>query len=190
MDFKKIAWSLPEDEFNQVYRELDCRATDRPTDLNDKCMERMLAQLDPAAGSLLDVGCGRGHWLSVVGNKRPDLQLTGCDVFEEATINQPFTFKKGSIYQLPFADQSFDIVTCHHTIEHLPDVEKALSELKRICRKQLIIVTPRQRYFYYTLDLHLHFFPEKEYLQQVTGLPDSDCVDCDGDWCLIAATST
>lgn len=190
MDFKKIAWGLTEEEFNRVYRELDCRATDRPTDLNQKSINRMLAKLDPAAGSLLDVGCGRGQWLSIVEKNRKNIQLTGCDVFEEAMHSQPFTYIKGSIYQLPFADQSFDIVTCHHTIEHLPDIEKAVAELKRVCRKQLIIVTPRQRYYYYTLDLHLHFFPEKEYLQQVTGLTESDCVDCDGDWCLIAATAT
>lgn len=190
MDFKKIAWGLTEDEFNRVYRELDCRATDRPTDLNEKCIERMLSNLDASASSLLDVGCGRGHWLSLVRKKRNDLQLTGCDVFEEEIIDRPFTFKQGSIYQLPFADHSFDIVTCHHTIEHLPELEKAISELKRVARKQLIIVTPRQRYYYYTLDLHLHFFPEKEYLQEVTGLTGADCVECDGDWCLIAALKT
>lgn len=186
MDFKKIAWGLTEEEFNSIYRELDCRATDRPTDLNDKCIHRMLDKLHPGAETLLDVGCGRGHWLSLVGEARKELRLTGCDVFEEETVKRPFTFRQGSIYQLPFEDKAFDIVTCHHTIEHLPDIQKAISELKRVTRKQLIIVTPRQRYYYYTLDLHLHFFPEKEYLQQVTGMVHSDCVECDGDWCLIA----
>lgn len=188
MDFKKIAWGLSEEEFNGIYRELDCRATDRPTDLNEKCIQRMLSKLHPEAKTLLDVGCGRGHWLTLVGNARKELQLTGCDVFEEETVKKEFTFRKGSIYRLPFEDQAFDIVTCHHTIEHLPDLEKAISELKRVARKQLIIVTPRQRYYYYTLDLHLHFFPEKEYLQQVTGTTSADCVECDGDWCLIANT--
>ncbi len=186
MDFKKLAWGLSETEFNRIYQELDCRATDRPTDLNDKCIRRMLDQLHPDAKNLLDVGCGRGHWLKQVGASGKELQLTGCDVFEEANMKQPFTFIQGSIYQLPFEDRSFDIVTCHHTIEHLPDLQKAISELKRVARKQLIIVTPRQRYYYYTLDLHLHFFPEKEYIRQITGLPYADCVDCDGDWCLIA----
>jgi ubiquinone/menaquinone biosynthesis C-methylase UbiE len=186
MDFKKIAWSLTEEKFNDIYRDLDCRATDRPTDLNEQCIRLMLEKLHPEATSMLDVGCGRGHWLSLAGQARKELQLTGCDVFEESSVNKSFTFRQGSIYRLPFDDRSFDIVTCHHTIEHLPDIQKALSELKRVTRKQLIIVTPRQRYYYYTLDLHLHFFPEKEYLQQVTGIPNGDYKDCDGDWCLIA----
>ncbi len=188
MDFKKIAWGLTEEEFNAIYRELDCRATDRPTDLNDKCIQRMLDHLHPEAKTLLDVGCGRGHWLTLVGKARNELRLTGCDVFEEESVKKAFTFRKGSIYQLPFEDQAFDIVTCHHTIEHLPDIDKAILELKRVTRKQLIIVTPRQRYYYYTLDLHLHFFPEKEYLQQVIRMGKADCTDCDGDWCLIANT--
>jgi ubiquinone/menaquinone biosynthesis C-methylase UbiE len=186
MDFKKLAWGLSEEEFNRIYRELDCRATDRPTDLNDKCIRLMMDKLDQESISLLDVGCGRGHWLSLLSEQQKRLHLTGCDVFEKETVSKPFDYRQGSIYKLPFEDKSFDIVTCHHTIEHLPELNKAIAELKRVARKQLIIVTPRQRYYYYTLDLHLHFFPEKEYLLDVVDLQKADCTDCDGDWCLVA----
>ena len=71
---------------------------------------------------------------------------------------------KGRIETLPFADKSFDVVTCSHTVEHLVNLERCISELVRVARKQIFIVTPKQRYFYYTLDEHVNFFPFKEKL--------------------------
>jgi ubiquinone/menaquinone biosynthesis C-methylase UbiE len=180
MDFKKLAWKMSEEEFIQCYRELDCRATDRPTDLNKKSIERMLAVMKPSAKSLLDVACGRGEWLRIVKEKK-GLDVTGCDVFDNP-VSPGFHYVKGNIESLPFEDRSFDIVTCNHTIEHLRDPDKALSELKRVAREQLIIVTPRQRYFYYTLDLHLHFFPIKEDLVRIMGMQNFECENCGGDW--------
>jgi len=183
MNFKKIAWQLTDKEFNKIYRELNCRATDRPSDLTNKCINLMLDNLSTNSSNLLDVGCGRGFWLSILAEKT-NYSLTGCDVFESSPIKN-ITYKQGNIEQLPFEDKSFDIVTCHHTIEHIRSIEKAVAELKRVARKQLIIVTPKQRYFYYTLDLHLHFFPEKEYLIHQFGYKDATCINCAGDWCLV-----
>lgn len=184
MDFKKRAWQLTDAEFANCYSSLDCRATDRPTDLNKKSIEVMLQKIDKTANTLLDVGCGRGYWLKLLKEKT-NLQLTGCDVFDNAELEN-ITYAKGEIEHLPFGDNSFDIVTCHHTIEHIRDIDQAVAELKRVARKQIIIVTPRQRYFYYTLDLHLHFFPEKEYLVNLFGIENAECIDCGGDWCYIA----
>lgn len=183
MDFKKIAWQLTDHEFNKIYRELNCRATDRPSDLNNNCINLMLNNLSTNSSNLLDVGCGRGFWLSILAEKT-NYSLTGCDVFESSPLKN-ITYKQGNIEQLPFEDKSFDIVTCHHTIEHIRSIGKAVAELKRVARKQLIIVTPKQRYFYYTLDLHLHFFPEKEYLLHQFGYTDAKCINCAGDWCLV-----
>lgn len=183
MDFKKRAWQLSDEEFNDCYANLDCRATDRPTDLNKKSINVMLQKINKECNTLLDVGCGRGFWLKELKNKT-SLQLTGCDIFENLEI-PGITYMKGNIEKLPFADQSFDIVTCHHTIEHIRDIHKAIAELKRVTRKQLIIVVPKQRYYYYTLDLHLHFFPTKEYLQNLIPAENAECINCNGDWCYI-----
>lgn len=184
MDFKKKAWGMKSEEFQNFYAELDCRATNRPTDLNNKCINLMLEKADNQLATLLDVGCGRGYWLKLLKEKT-NFQLTGCDVFEKPPI-AGIDYKQGTIEALPFADKSFDIVTCHHTLEHIRDIRKAVAELKRVARKQLIIVVPKQRYYYYTLDLHLHFFPEKEYLAELMGLNNYICINCGGDWCYIA----
>ena len=184
MDFKKLAWRMSDEEFLQVYRELDCRATDRPTDLNGKSIKRMLSVFEPTATTLLDVGCGRGEWLRIV-QKEKGLAVTGCDVFEEP-LGSGYEYKQGMIEALPFEDRSFDIVTCNHTIEHLRDPQKAIAELKRVARKQLIIVTPKQRYFYYTMDLHLVFFPLKNDLLRLLKMEKAEVVNCGGDWCFSA----
>jgi SAM-dependent methyltransferase len=184
MDFKDLAWKMSEVEFLDCYKKLDCRATDRPTDLNQKSINRMIPAIDPAATTLLDVACGRGHWLNLVKNHFPGMRVTGCDVFEQP-LTPGYNYMQGKIESLPFPDQSFDVVTCHHTIEHIRDLPKAISELKRVARKQVIVVTPRQRYFYFTMDLHLHFFPEKIDLVRVMDMDKYDCFLCGGDWCYV-----
>jgi ubiquinone/menaquinone biosynthesis C-methylase UbiE len=184
MDFKDRVRSMTSNEFEQCYRELDCRATDRPTDLNQKCIDYILKYLDAGSTSLLDAGCGRGHWLNLVQQHHNNLSITGCDFFDSST-GFNFTYEKANIESLPFADNSFDIVTCFHTIEHVRNLEKAIAELKRVARKQLIIVTPKQRPYYYTLDLHLHYFPFKGQLEALMGLEKYSCQALDGDWCYI-----
>ena len=184
MDFKKIAWGMSDEEFANCYRELDCKATDRQSDLNRKSIDRMLQHLDPGAQNLLDVGCGRGYWLRLLKEKT-SLRLTACDVYASADL-PGISYQQGKIEALPFGDKSFDIVSCHHTLEHIRDIKQAISELKRVARTQIMIVIPRQRYYYYTLDLHLHFFHVKEEFTALMGLSEFECVNCNGDWCYIA----
>ncbi|MDZ7762755.1 MAG: methyltransferase domain-containing protein [Desulfovermiculus sp.] len=69
------------------------------------------------------------------------------------------TFRQAELPLLPFIDQMFDTVVCTHTLEHIPDIRQAVKELRRVAKKRLIIVLPRQRPYRYTFDLHLHFFP-------------------------------
>lgn len=46
-----------------------------------------------------------------------------------------------------------------HVLEHVPDMDAAVSELLRVTKKRLLIVLPRQREYRYTADLHIRFFP-------------------------------
>lgn len=183
MDFKDIAYELSEEEFTNVYKNLDCRASDRPTDLNAESINHMIRSLDPQAETLLDVGCGRGYWLETVA-KNSQLKLTGCDV-KTPPPSTRINFVNGSIGALPFPDNAFDIVTCHHTIEHLRDLPTAIKELKRVAKRQLIIATPCQRCYFYTLDLHLQFFPIASLLNQAVGMQHFDCKWIHGDWVYI-----
>ena len=52
---------------------------------------------------------------------------------EEAQRRTPrFTYRQGDAMRLPFADASFDVVTCQTLLIHLPDVPAALRELTRV----------------------------------------------------------
>lgn len=183
MDFKSRVYKLSDEEFINAYRNLDCLGTDRPCDLNQASINFMLKNLEEGARTLLDVGCGRGHWLNVVASKTA-LKVTGCDLHDAVALTSA-AYVKGNIEALPFPDQSFDIVTCHHTLEHLKDLPAAIAELKRVARQQIIIVVPCQRYYYYTMDMHINFFPIKAYLQELMKMEKNVCQNVWGDWVFI-----
>jgi SAM-dependent methyltransferase len=183
MDFKSYVHNLTEEEFANVYREIDIVANDRETDLNSASVNFMLKYLNKDSGSMLDAGCGRGYWLNKV-SEVTSLNLTGCDFYDDVKLKRG-TYVKANIENLPFEDNQFDIVTSHHTIEHVRNPDKAISELKRVAKKQLIIATPCQRYYYYTLDLHINFFPVKSILTSKINMSKYMCEKMSGDWVYI-----
>ena len=94
----------------------------------------------------------------------------------------PSTSWPSTIESLPFADDSFDVVTCSHTLEHILEPGRAVAELKRVARRLLFVVVPCQRYFYYTLDEHVNFYPHRHLLQAELDAFDADCRKLHGDW--------
>jgi SAM-dependent methyltransferase len=49
-------------------------------------------------------------------------------------LNSPLADVKADICNLPFEDNSFDIILCNHVLEHIPDDTKAMQELHRIMK--------------------------------------------------------
>jgi len=52
-----------------------------------------------------------------------------------ADLYSPIVDVKADILDLPFENESFDIVFCNHVLEHIEDDQKAMSELYRVMRK-------------------------------------------------------
>ncbi len=177
MEFKADAKKMSRQEFADLYSLIGERHNKRQTDLNEACHRYITQKLDRSCRTLLDAGCGSGYFLGRLAGLGYD--LTGCDLMTSKT--KDFNFVMASIEDLPFRDKEFDIVVCNHTLEHVVDVQKAVSELKRITRKQLIITVPCQKYFKYTLDLHLHFFPQSAVLEDLVGIETHTCEKLDGD---------
>ena len=50
-------------------------------------------------------------------------------------ISSPLADIKADITDLPFEDNTFDVVFCNHVLEHIPDDIKAMQELFRIMKK-------------------------------------------------------
>ena len=111
----------------------------------------MLAQT--GAQRVLDAGCGEGFVTDFIARQDPALQLTGVDLSEEAVayarehFGAHATFRTGSLYKLPYSDNSFDAVVCCEVLEHLDEPARAVEEMKRVARRHVLITVPREPYF-------------------------------------------
>ena len=96
--------------------------------------------------SVLDVGCGVGHWGRALAEVLPaGARLTGVDQeaqwvrgaalrAERAGLANRFTFRQGDATALPFADGTFDMATCQTVLIHLADPKAALKEMMRVTK--------------------------------------------------------
>lgn len=83
----------------------------------------------------LDVGCGNG-WSAFLLSQKGAV-VTGVDLHAnsfEPSLSSNLNYKQGSATQLPFANESFDIVTTHECLEHVESPLKALSEFDRVLK--------------------------------------------------------
>jgi len=147
--------------------------------------ERIAAALD-APGSLLEVGCGTGSL--AIRLARKGFRVSGVDVSSEALLlarheadNEGLTIEwhQGFAEKLPFPDKSFDYVTCCHTLEHVRDLEAAVMQLKRIARRKVIVLVPRQTYKLYANNYHTQFFETADQLIEAIGIPRATCTEID-----------
>ena len=91
--------------------------------------------------TILDVGCGNGAITNVLGEK---YLVTGIDRSEKALSFVKTNKIKAEASDLPFADNSFDLVFCSEVLEHLPEdvFQKTIDELKRVAGKYIMISVP------------------------------------------------
>lgn len=159
--FKKRAPAMTDAEYDQSYEivspSLIQRGEEADTDLNEICVQTI--QNSIVGNTVLDAGSGRGYLAGLLSKKN---NVTGFDLSIPKIARDRYpsvTFIEGRIESLPFPDKSFDTVVCAHTLEHVAYFMKTVAELRRVARQRLIIITPKQRPYLYTFDLHLHFFP-------------------------------
>jgi ubiquinone/menaquinone biosynthesis C-methylase UbiE len=89
---------------------------------------------------LLDVGCGAG-WSSFLFAQSGH-QVTGIDLNANAfepPATEGLRLMEGSVLQLPFSDASYDVVAAYNTLEHIPEPQRALQEMLRVCRPSGLI---------------------------------------------------
>ena len=96
----------------------------------------------PLRGKILDIGAGTGDFLLECKNQNWD--ILGIEPNEKAkatAIGKGITFGE-TIEQLE--SNSFDVITMWHVLEHVPDVEHQVAELKRLLKPSgtIIIAVP------------------------------------------------
>jgi len=105
--------------------------------------------------SVLDVGCGNGELLSVIHHNRRNCKLFGIDISQDA-VNRA-SAKALQVYKLDITKDKlddlgpFDYVILSEIIEHLPNPEKVLLDLKKITKKKIIVTTPNIAFILFRL---------------------------------------
>lgn len=156
-EFKEEAPRMSKAVLRRTYIEAASAFVARETDLNRACINEIERQtLGP---KVLDIGCGRGYLAKRLAQT---YDVTAADLIVDPRLKTSYPhihFCEADVEALPFRDHQFDTVISAHTLEHTSMIHLAVQELRRVARRRLIIVVPKQRYYKYTFDLHLHFFP-------------------------------
>jgi SAM-dependent methyltransferase len=103
------------------------------------------------SSSLLDVGCAKGFMLYDLAQALPGVKLAGLDVSEYAIENAKLeiqhSLQVGDAKELPFEDDSFDVVVSINTVHNLERDEcaKALQEIMRVSRSKAFITVDAYR---------------------------------------------
>jgi len=101
--------------------------------------------------TVLDAGCGegvlswylaeRGAKVTAMDISKPNIE-NARDFLEKKGVLDRITVMLGDAENLPFPDASFDWVVSSHVLEHLPDFDKGLAEIRRVAKKRAIVALP------------------------------------------------
>lgn len=104
-------------------------------------MEQELGYADTRGLDVLDVGCGQG--IDLVRFASAGARATGVDLTPRhvelarahlEALGLPGTVVRGDATSLPFPDDSFDLVSSNGVLHHVPEIEAALREIRRVLR--------------------------------------------------------
>ena len=113
------------------------------------------------SGRVLDIGCGIGEFLEAYKGEVVGVDINPLLVQYCQNIGYPGAV--AGAYGLPFANDSFDGVLIYHVLEHLPDVETAVSEALRVLKPggTLVFAVPMEAGFRHD-DTHIHLIQKED----------------------------
>jgi len=94
-------------------------------------------------GKILDIGCGPGYFLSIL---KSGWEKFGLEVSKPAAkfASKYASIFNGTLENASYESNFFDVIFCHHVIEHVIDPVSFINEIRRILKigGRLIIATP------------------------------------------------
>jgi len=107
----------------------------------------LINSLQPGKGRVLDIGAGTGDFLSVA--KQNGWQTIGVEPSDKAkaiALKKEVSFVEDTS---ELEDRSFDVITMWHVLEHVPDLDSQIKELKRLLKPNgsLIVAVPNFKSF-------------------------------------------
>ncbi len=91
---------------------------------------------------LLDVGCGNGYFTFYFDKV---CNVCGIDFSDKMLAMNPVkkTLQMDAA-DLGFEDGSFEVVFCHALLHHVDDIDKVISEMKRVTNKYVVLLEPNR----------------------------------------------
>jgi len=133
-----------EDSLAQHYEQWYEVGEGHRTDLLEKELLGELLGGFSSVQSLLEIGCGTGHFTRYFATLLPS--VVGLDIspamLEEArrlNADKRIPYLMGDALYLPFSDASFDVVAFITTLEFLNNPQQALKEAERVARQGLLL---------------------------------------------------
>ncbi|MFK8013443.1 MAG: class I SAM-dependent methyltransferase [Marinicellaceae bacterium] len=129
---------------------------------------------------VLDAACGEGYGSHILS--KYSKHVTGIDIDKESIshANRKYdennlSFIVASCSNLPFENNSFDVVVSFETLEHLAEQEQMLAEFNRVLKNDgtLIISTPDKKYYSDEAEFHNEFHVKELYKEEFKNLLDS-----------------
>ena len=102
-----------------------------------------------------DIGCAEGIFVKYVASLKNGCFCVGADIARKYVEKAKVKNTKSNVdyivcdvENLPFKTGSIDLILCSEVLEHVYNYQKALNELCRVGKKQLVISFPGHSYFY------------------------------------------
>lgn len=101
---------------------------------------------------VIDVGCHTGYLLKMIKNYNPKINCYGIDINDGVftPIVEGCDLRKADVRNMPFNNESFDILFVTDVLEHVEEIETAINEIKRVLKKggSAILSGPTETWFY------------------------------------------
>lgn len=170
---------MSDEEFAAAYAALEGIYSQRPSDTTMSQADWILENVGQEPVKVLEVGPGNGTMTRRLREAGHEVWL--LDIHQ---IEGEDDYVRGVVEDIPLLDKSVDVVVLAHVIEHARSLTRAFLQLERVSRDRVLIVTPKQRFYRWTFDYHLHFFYSADHLASHIHRGEAQGREIDGDLCV------
>ncbi len=145
--------------------------------VQNQIIDNFLEQIN---GNVLDITTGTGTIARYIRNN------TNCDVYgidfsqemiqEARKLSNGINFKVGDIHNLPYQNNSFEVVTCSYGFYWVEDIEKAIAEIKRVLKPKGLFILLEEE-FRNGNEPKPRFLEKGSYLEELANLENYVGVD-------------
>ncbi len=96
----------------------------------------------PGKARILDVGCGNGYFTYYLNQHGATFGVDYAAAM--LALNPEERLSQASAFDLPFADDSYDLVFCSNLLHHVPEPAAVVREMRRVSRNYVVIHEPNR----------------------------------------------